>query len=327
MSRPIGTAYPEVGGILKVYPHEVLGGGSPALGSTVDNGGSTPRESRHYWVNGNVGLDTNDGLSPDAPFKTMDKAFDTIGSGDVIHFNGNTTEQLSTPLGIFDVTIIGEGNLPRHADAHTTNNGYSGATWKAGSSASTPNLIIRNQGWRLINILFDGPASAAAVQVLRTNTSGDNEVDASHVHILSCRFVAAQNHIEFKGGPNWCVVENNLFYGATGDSLAETTGDGVGTNSWHRILNNYFVDNDTHIDVGLSYGLVRNNVFGAFTTTSVDVSGGTAGKNVVTGNYMTGDYDAKYVAHADDEWAGNYSMDVTSAEVGAEGLTIAIPVA
>lgn len=276
-------------------------------GVTVDDNGAVPRAQKHIWVHGNVGNDGNSGLSPDKPLKTMAAAFNLLGSGDTIHFNGNTTEQLSTPAGIFDVTIIGEGNQPRHSDAHTSNNGYSSATWKAGASASTPNLIVQHQGWKLVNILFDGPASAAAVQLLRTDDSGDNEEDASHAHIYGCKFVAAQNHIEFKGGLSQVVIENNMFFGSTADSLLETTGDGVGTNNYHRILNNHFHDNATHIDIGTNHASIIGNVFGYASSAGVDLTGGE--HNVVSGNYFLGDFNVLNTAGTNDMWAGNFAEE------------------
>lgn len=294
-------------------------------GSTVPNGGSGLRANKHFWVHGNIGGDGNSGTSPAAPFRTIAAAFAQVGSGDVIHFNGNTTEQLTTPAGVFDVTIIGEGNQPRHSDAHTTSNGYSSATWKAGASASTPNLIIQQQGWRLINVLFDGPASAAAVQLLRDAGAGDAERDGSHAHIVGCKFVAAQNHIEFKGGLSQCVIENNLFFGSTDDSLVETVGAGVGTNNYHRVLNNEFHNNATHIDVDMNYASIRGNTFGKWSTKGILMGGGS--NNMVWGNYLSGDYDAGYVAGTADEWAGNYSMDVASDEVGDNAITTAVSVA
>lgn len=294
-------------------------------GVGVPNGGSTLRPNRHYWVQGNLGSDGNSGTQPDRPLRTMQAAFNLLGSGDVIHFQGNIAEQISTPAGVFDVTVIGEGNQPRHADAHTTSNGYSSATWKTAGTASTPLVTVRQQGWKFLNTLFDPPADAAAIQLFRDGGAGDAEDDASHAHIAGCKFVAGQNHIEFKGGLSQVVIENNLFFGATGDSIADTVGAGIGTDNYFRIINNEFHGNDTHIDVPLNYASIRGNTFGAFTTMSVDLTGGS--NNIVWGNYMSGDYDAKYVAGTSDEWAGNYSMDVSSAEVGAEGLTIAVPVA
>ncbi len=301
------------------FPNGVSSFGVPLVGAARANAG------KHYFVAGNTGSDGQRGTTPSEPFRTVSAAFTLATSGDTIHFTGNTTEQLSTGAGVFDVTFIGEGNQPRHSDAHTGNNGYSSATWKAGSSATTPNLIIRQQGWKLINILFDGPATAAAVQLFRDGGAGDAERDASHAHITGCKFVAAQNHIEFKGGLSQCVIENNLFFGSTDDSIVETVGAGIGTNNYHRFINNEFHNNATHIDLDCNYASIKYNTFGKWSTKGILMGGGS--NNMVWMNYLSGDYDAGYLGSATDEWAGNFSMDSTSGEVGDNAVTTDNPVA
>lgn len=285
---------------------------------------------RVLYVDPNQG-NNRSGFSPEEAFTTMDAAFDILKSGDTIYFRGNVTEQLSTPAGVFDVTIIGAGNRPRHADAHTGNGGYSAATWKfpsSGGSASTPLLIVRQQGWRFINFLVDGPASAAAIQLFRDGGSGDAEDDASHAHFIGMKFVAAQNHIEVKGGLSQIVIENCQFFGATGASIIETVGAGIGTNNHFIIQNNTFQNNASHIICNMNYAVVRGNAFGAFTASSgfgIDCSGGS--NNVIYGNYFSGDYDGDYESGTSDEWAGNFSQDAASDEVGDNALTTTTPVA
>ena len=296
------------------YPNGIASFGVPVIGqmplSTFGN---------FWFVDGNRGQDSNVGTNRDEPFLTMAKAFTMLSSGDVIFFRGNIREQLSTPVGIFDVTIVGGANQPRHADAHTGNNGYSSPTWKtpASPTAATPLLTVRQQGWRLVNILFDGPSDAAAVQLFRDGGAGDAERDASHAHIIGCKFVAAQNHIEFKGGLSQVVIENNIFFGATADSFLETVGAGIGTSNYFRIIGNHFHDNETHIDIGLSSGSIIGNAFGKFTTTGVDLRGGS--ENVVSMNALFGTYSnaGGYWAGTDDEWGGNFnslSGGVTAAD-------------
>ena len=259
-----------------------------------------------WFVDGNLGSDTASGQNRSEPFATMSKAFDEVSSGDVIFFKGNIREQLSAPAGIFGVTIIGDGE-PRHADAHTSNNGYYAPTWKvpASPTAATPLLILRQQGWRLFNILFDGPADAAAVQLFRDGGAGDAERDASHAHIAGCKFVAAQNHIEFKGGLSQVIIESNLFFGATADSLLETVGAGIGTNNFFRIINNHFHSNATHIDVALNYATIQGNVFGNASGDKVDLRGGS--ENMLFMNTFYGTYSnvGGYYAGTNDEWGAN----------------------
>lgn len=302
-------------------------GGSP-VGTSLDLSKifSTKSKGRAWFVDPSQGTGGS-GRSPKNAFTTMDEAFDHIASGDIIYFVGNISEQLSTPAQVFDVTIVGCGNRPRHADATPTGGSYAAATWKTPSSATaaTPLLIVRQQGWKLVNILFDGPSDAAAVQIFRDGGSGNDERDGSHLHVLKCKFVAGQNHIEFKGGPSQVRIEDNTFFGATGASLIETVGAGIGTNNYHEIIGNRWKDNATNIDIGMTDGFVLYNVSGNFTGKGFDFTGGAS--NAVHGNYLWGDYDAGYVAGTSDDWCGNFSMDETSVEVGDNGITTAAPVA
>lgn len=277
-------------------------------------GGMPPSFYGRYWfVDAKTGSDGNRGNSRDRPFQTMDKAFDMLDSGDVIIFRGKIREQLTTPAGVFDVTIIGAGNQPRHADDHSESSspgrGSSSATWTtpaSGAAAATPLLTIQQQGWRVSGVLFDGPSDAAAVQLFRDGGADDAERDASHAHILGCKFVAGQNHIEFKGGLSQCVIEDNLLFGATAASFIETVGAGVGTNNYHRFRNNDFHANDTHIDMGANSATIKGNTFGKWTTIGVDLTGGA--ENIVWGNYIYGDYNNFGAAGTNDEWAGNFNV-------------------
>lgn len=196
-------------------------------GVGVDNGKSQPRANKHFYVHAAAGNDANDGLSPDAPMKTITAVMLRIGSGDVIHLNGKFTENVTTPVGVFDVTIIGEGNRPRHADLHTTYNGYSTADWRA-SSSSSPNLKIMQQGWRIVNILFVGASSSACVQLYRDGGADSAERDASHTEFYNCRFASGQDGIEDSGGCGHVGIYDCYFTDLTGVALKQTTGAGIG---------------------------------------------------------------------------------------------------
>jgi hypothetical protein len=284
------------------------------VGSTTTSDTNIVVGERHFWVNGNFGSDGNDGLNPSFPLKTMAAVFARINSGDIIHMTGNITEQLTTPAGIFDVTIIGEGNLPRNADAFDTNNGYTAATWKFPTSptAATPLLKIQQQGWRVMNVLFSGSlASTAAIQIFRDGGAGDSERDGSHTQIIGCRFDGGVNGVEWNGGPNFVQVINCAFRGFTGTALKNTVGAGIGTNLNTVIQGNRFYDNVNSIVLPLNQSTVAYNFMGVFTTLSLSLSGG-AGDNIVTQNYLSGTYSVAggYVrAAASDQWAGNITPD------------------
>lgn len=272
-------------------------------GMGVANGGSVVRANKHFWVHGNIGNDGNVGTSPDSPLRTMAAAMAQIGSGDVIHLNGRVTESITAPAGVFDVTIIGEGNAPRHADAHTTNNGYSTAQWNS-ASTTTSQLTLQQQGWRIANILFDAPTSAACIVFPRNASSGDAERDSSHAEILGCRFASGSMGIQITGTEN---VFNVLVQGNTfNDCTTAIDSSGAYAFRW-KILDNFFVDNTNHIDVGFTETVIKGNVFGNVTTLGVDLTGGT--DNVITANYFHGDFNVLNVAGTTDMWAGNFAEE------------------
>src|SRR4051812_32533543 len=115
--------------------------GVTSLGIPLPAGGGkliTTPFGRTWFVNASstaqnagwgAGSDGNSGTSPTSPFLTMAKALTVVGSGDVINFIGKITEQLVTPVQIFDVWVNGCGNLPRHADATPAGGGYAAAQW------------------------------------------------------------------------------------------------------------------------------------------------------------------------------------------------------
>jgi hypothetical protein len=283
------------------FPNGVSSFGIPVVPQGINPYGNV------WFVDGNG--NAGSGTSPEDSFATMAAAFAAVGSGDTIFMKGNIREELETPEGIFDVTIIGCGNQPRHADAHTGNNGYSAATWKtpASPTAATPLLIIQQQGWKISGILFDGPSDAAAIQIFRDGGSGDDERDGSHAWLTGNKFVAAQNHIELKGGPSQVVIDNNLLFGATAASLLYTVGAGIGTNNYHRITNNVFMQNASHIVLTLAYGTVAGNTIGRFTTAGIDLRSGEY--NAVWMNQLSGTYSnvGGYYAGSNDEWGGNFN--------------------
>lgn len=280
-----------------LYP--VTSSGAPIIvGNPFVSAGRTA-----YFVDSTIGGDGGDGLSPHAPLDTMAEAFTRVVSGDTIYFRGNVTENLTAPAGIFDITIVGLGNRQRHADAHTDNNGYNSATWKA-SSQSDPLLVVRQQGWRFYNILFDAPTSDAALEFIRDAASGDSERDSSHAEVINCRFASGQTGILISGTENIFNVKvaDCQFH----DLTNAIDSPGAYAYRWD-ISNNIFDTNTNHIDVGFARSVIRNNVFGAFTTQGIDLTGGSG--NIVVGNALSGTYSivGGYTPGTDDEWGGNFN--------------------
>jgi hypothetical protein len=303
------------------FPYGVTSFGIPQLGGSPFYPALT---QGHLWVRGvasgaaPIGNDGNSGSSPDSSLLTMARAFALVKSGGVIHVTGNIREQISTPAGIFDVTVIGEGTVPRNADAHTGNNGYFTATWKPPASpvAATPLLTVQQQGWRFVNILFNPPSDAAALNYIRNAASGDAERDSSHSEIFGCRFAGGNAAIQISGTEIvhdlWIV--SNIFNDST---------YGIYSTAYYGrrflISGNQFDLNTNHIAAGLGDSHIWDNIFGQFTTLSLSLVGGN-GHNMITKNYLSGSYAAPQyaVSAATDEWAGNFNTL-------AGGITVADP--
>lgn len=275
-----------------------------------------------WFVDTALGISGANGKTSGAAFLTMAEAFAALSSGDTIYCRGNIKEQLTTPAGIFDVTIIGTGNRPRHADAHTGNNGYSAATWKQPTSpvALTPLLKVQQQGWRVVNVLFSGaPASTPAILLFRDGGAGDLERDASHFHMVGCRVDGAPIGIQDSGGCAFVRIEDTLFRGMTTTAINAVTGAGIGTLLEWQLLDNIFQDNVNHVILGTSQAIIKRNTFGKFTTKSLDLTGG-VGYNMITQNHLSGTFSnaGGYIAAAaTDDWGGNFnsiSGGVTAAD-------------
>lgn len=183
-----------------------------------------------YYVDANNGSDTDTGLSWGTAFATMSKAFTSVASGDTIRFRGKIKEQLTAPVQVFDVTVIGEGNRPRHADSTPDGGQDATNTWAAPDSptAATPLVKLLQQGWRLVNILFAGPTDAACVLLYRDGGAGNAERDASHTEIWNCRFASGQDGVEDSGGCGHVGIYASYFTDLTGVALKQTTGAGIG---------------------------------------------------------------------------------------------------
>lgn len=192
-----------------------------------------------YFVSAVNGDDDNTGLSPAAPFQTMAAAFAVVGSGGTIYFSGKITEQLTTPVNVFDVTIVGMGNRPRHADAELGGNTYAN-TWKYATDNTTPNVKVIQQGWRFVNVLFQAPTAGSAVLLFRDNGAGNDERDASHAEFIGCRFAGGANGIEQSGGCGHVGVYNNFFTTLTGTAIKHTVGAGAGFPIRWDIVDNRF---------------------------------------------------------------------------------------
>lgn len=228
-----------------------------------------------YFVDANVAA-SGDGLTWGGAFKTMAEAFAVIASGDTIVFRGKIKEQLTTPVQVFDVTIRGAGNRPRHADSTPDGGQNATNTWAApdAPAATTPLVKVLQQGWRFENILFAGPADAASIMLYRDAGAGDAERDASHAEIVGCRFASGQDGIEQYGGLYNVLVRDCSFHDLTGYVFKNGNVGVANPGAW-QILNNRI---DSCANLMGAWQLWRSqfhdNTICDITTALIDTSGG-----------------------------------------------------
>jgi hypothetical protein len=299
-------------------------GGMPVgMGLSVNKIFSAPngfqKKGRAWFVDAAYGGDGN-GRSPEKAFATMGRAFDNVASGDIIYFVGKVQEQLVTPVQIFDVTVVGCGNRPRHADSTPAGGNWAASQWGApasGAVAGQATVRVLQQGWRFMNILFTMQGTTAAgVEVVRNAGAGDAERDGSHCEILGCRFSGAG--VGVRSGVAGLFTEiafNVKVQGNTfnGNTLSMSGAAGFGGNAW-QIFGNVFWGNTANITMALANSFIVNNYIGPFTPSAnsggIDLNGGTAG-NVVTLNYLSGTYSEAggyRAAGGGDEWAANMNV-------------------
>lgn len=314
-----------------------LGTGTVETDILIVNGAFFPIiKGKTYYVDALNGSDSNAGRSWAKPFKTMARAFALIQSGDTIMFIGKIREQLETPEQVFDVTIIGAGNRPRHADAAPVPvGGSSASTWTTPASGATtaPLVKVLQQGWRFINILFAGPTDHACINLYRDNGSGDDERDASHAEIINCRFASGQDGILDTGGCYGVLLQGNTFNAMTGYAVKSGSTVGAGHINW------LIKDNRT---TGCANGMllsaitcaVKGNFFDdggtPNTTTVLNMTGsaGASGNNFIVDNYFqtsSANFNTPdIVGNATDVWR-NYNIDATFTSGGVMGLETGQP--
>lgn len=293
----------------------VFGGGpgkfvTSAFGRTwfVNASSSVPASG---WSPGSDGFS---GTSPSQPLLTMAAAFAKISDGDVINFIGKITEQLVTPVQVFDVWINGCGNRPRHADSTPAGGQYAAAQWAppaAGGVAAQATLRVLQQGWRFTNFLMTAiDANAACLELVRNSGAGDLERDASHASILGMRFSGAGVGIR-SGAATFAELVYNVEVGFSQfDNMTTAMSGAIEANQWY-IHDNVFGPNTNQIIMAARNFLIKNNSIGPFTAAAnsggIDLTGGT-GLNQITGNNLSGTYSnaGGYVAaNANDNWYGN----------------------
>ena len=298
-------------------------GGSLSLQKLFSTPNGIEHKGRAWFVDASSGSN-GDGTSPQRALSTMQKAFNAIARGDIIYFVGKVTEQLVTPVQVFDVTVVGCGNRPRHADAVPAGGNWAASQWgppASGGVAAQATVRVLQQGWRFVNILWTAiDANAACIELVRNAAADDAERDASHADIASCRFSGAGIGIRSGVAGTFTEIVNNVRV-IDCDFMDMTTAmsSAIQASAW-QIKGNRFRANTNHITLQAGGFQITNNIFGSFTTNGIVLTTG-AGLNIITMNYLSGTYSnagGYTAANANDEWAGNFNTL-------AGGITVADP--
>lgn len=283
-----------------------------------------------YYVDTSTGLDTNNGKSWSNAFLTMGKAFTSVASGDTIRFRGKVKEQLTAPVQVFDVTIIGSGTRPRHADSTPAGGQLAANTWAAPDApvAATPLCKLQQQGWSFVNILFAAPTDASdlacAVHLFRDAGAGDLERDSSHASFYGCRFASGAGGINDTGGCANVGIYGCRFEALTRFCILGVGNIGVGQSNWD-IRGNTFDEMDNGIKIAGFGCRIENNTFTAGltpnTTFVLNVSNGGGSKNFIVGNFFqtaTANFNTPdVVGNATDVWV---NMSIDAAAAGTSGV-------
>lgn len=300
-------------------------GGSPVgTGLMTNKIFSTPSKGRSWFVDPIQGAGGN-GRSPKRAFTTMAAAFAVVASGDIIYFVGKITEQLVTPVNVFDVTVVGCGNRPRHADASPVGGNLGAATWAAAGTpvAATPLCQVLQQGWRFVNILWAGSAGCSSLNFVRDTGAGDLERDASHAQVIGCKFAGVAStdsgvqfgHASYTGAYVTDIrIEDCDFLGC---ATAIKSVDAAGNQAYSQIVGNRFQLNTNDIVMGGYADRIVGNTMSLAPTACIVISGGTGGSQV-HGNFLPGTYTTGtlYAEGTSDNWNGNYA---------STGVTAAVP--
>jgi len=288
------------------------------------------------YINGWTGVDASGyGFSWDRPCLTMAYALSIASSGATIHLAGRITEQITAPLGLFDITIEGKvASTPRQSTNGGLQAGYS-AYWSYATDNTVALLTIREQGWKFKDICFRPPAStdttAAGILMVRAETT--SYPDPSHVVFENCYFAGGGNGIIDSGGVGFVTLINNRFYAQTGFCIQNIAGAGIAAPLMWDIEGNRFLGFTNGIYSAFSHGVIKNNVFtdGGTPNTTVVLNTaalGGGGNNFIidnvfqttTANFNTPDI----VGNATDVWR-NFSIDGSDLSSASTGIELGQP--
>ena len=281
-----------------------------------------------------AGSATGTGRSWEGAYSTMALAFAdllalhtaTAKSGDnaTIYARGVIAEQISCPLGVSGVRVIGAaGGRSRHDN---------GIRWKeAAVPGNAPLCIVHEQGWEFHNLLFVPQATYSALKFWRAEDAV--HPDGSHAIVKGCYFVGDDVTtpqgigVEDYGGHNHMLIEDNEFQGL--DFAIKETNAGISSVIRWMIRGNTFRRNKNDIGGNFTRSSILNNTFDTpyhGTTHPIIINlaytADESGRNVVHNNIFPDiisaiDDDHGYIESTGDIWGGNWASTSTSAASGA----------
>lgn len=231
------------------------------------------------------------GGGPRGSFETFTELKPNLRSRDLIYLSGVLKEQAMTPVGVFDVTVLGAANRPRQA----TNGGVptgGGASWLAPASpvATTALIQVIEQGWSFQNIQFAPVAASDCIRFRRQESA--TIPDGSHGSVFGCYFST--------GGAAGCginvgeckriLIEDNDFEAlGTGTAIRNTADGGVAQTNYGVIRGNRFQRGNAGdiIVAGNNYLIEQNTFYAKFAVEGgwrINLDGGTL--NMVINNYV-----------------------------------------
>ncbi len=269
-----------------------------------------------YFVDQTNGSDQNKGKTRTKAFKTITKAFTTVGNFDTILLSGGDfTGNYTTPLNAVAAFVAVRGF--KIGD-------YGLCTWMGATTSTSPIMDVRARGWTFTDIEFDCPTGAAAI---RLNKVAGLTQRCDFTHIENCIFTTGKYGIMVQGGGTHVTIRKCKF-----DQLTTTGAFAIIVNdtsfqipAFWVVEDNIFATCLNHVgpanaNQGWSESIFRRNVHqgdGVATdvTTILDLRAGSGGGNMILDNYFdiaaaafTGSSDI--TGNSTDFAAGNYFNDV-----------------
>lgn len=248
---------------IKVHPRNLMGGGVLGFGNV-------------YWVDGDSGVDTNSGTGNADAFKTIQKALNTVASGDVVLVRPRKMTNTSTdPVNYAEALTISVPNIALIGvdDGRT----QGGLPQIEPASGTAPIINIKAPGCLIANLGINGGNTTGGGIELTDDggtTSSAFGTTIANCHFKNCTVTATDGRTGgaiywgSNGGGWQTLIKGNRFYKNVGDIIV--VGTGVSVPQDVIIEDNVFGGPTAVVDVNIYTGgsgvnglIIRNNTFTA----------------------------------------------------------------